>query len=300
MYQLEDEEFKQLIASTLNIRQILKKMGLSDSPTYYRYLRKRCEELNISPPKKYNNGNDELLMDYEKRKIITNNDIIQACSVNISRRSVLKHLGLNCKIGVNIKWINDKIKKLNIDTAHWLGSAYLKGKTHSRNKKIPIADILVINGPFAGTTYLKKRLINDKVLDKSCSRCGISNWMDESISLHLHHINGNREDNRLENLQLLCPNCHSQTSTYCGKKNKNNNKNSAYSLKITCKTCGAIICDSATCCKKCFAKTMEKIHWPPTNELIKMINDSNYVQVGKLLGVTDKAIKKRIKNHPND
>jgi Zn finger protein HypA/HybF involved in hydrogenase expression len=61
--------------------------------------------------------------------------------------------------------------------------------------------------------------IKEGLLIYKCYKCGIDSWNDEPINLQLEHINGNHFDNRLENLTLLCPNCHSQTKTFCRKKN---------------------------------------------------------------------------------
>jgi hypothetical protein len=66
--------------------------------------------------------------------------------------------------------------------------------------------------------YIKRRLIAAGLKQNSCERCGISEWEDEPLSLALHHINGDGDDNRLENLALLCPNCDSQTPNF-GSKN---------------------------------------------------------------------------------
>lgn len=73
-----------------------------------------------------------------------------------------------------------------------------------------------------GTSGIKKRILKENLLDYKCKECGLeSEWNGKLISLHLDHINGVNNDNRLENLRFLCPNCHSQTETYCGKKHKN-------------------------------------------------------------------------------
>lgn len=65
---------------------------------------------------------------------------------------------------------------------------------------------------------LKKRLIDEGLKENKCERCGITEWMGEPITFQLDHINGNHSDNRLENLQILCPNCHSQTATWGMKR----------------------------------------------------------------------------------
>lgn len=68
--------------------------------------------------------------------------------------------------------------------------------------------------------HLKQRLLRDGLKDGRCECCGIGSWRDRPLSLALHHINGVRDDNRLENLQLLCPNCHSQTDTFSGRNGR--------------------------------------------------------------------------------
>lgn len=70
---------------------------------------------------------------------------------------------------------------------------------------------------------VRKRIIQDNLLDYKCAICGVSEWNEKKISLELDHINGINYDNRLENLRFLCPNCHSQTSTY-GSRNQQLNQ----------------------------------------------------------------------------
>lgn len=67
---------------------------------------------------------------------------------------------------------------------------------------------------------IRSEIIKNKLLPYMCDKCGISEWKGNSLSLHLDHINGINNDNRLDNLRFLCPNCHSQTDTYCGKANR--------------------------------------------------------------------------------
>ena len=67
---------------------------------------------------------------------------------------------------------------------------------------------------------LRNRIIKNELIPYKCAICGITEWLDKNLSLELDHINGVNNDNRLENLRFLCPNCHSQTITYGSKNQK--------------------------------------------------------------------------------
>jgi hypothetical protein len=81
---------------------------------------------------------------------------------------------------------------------------------------IPDEKVFAANGPPLHGPSLVKRLLA-KGWDYCCAICGINEWCGQRLVLHLDHINGINNDNRLENLRLLCPNCHSQTPTYCNR-----------------------------------------------------------------------------------
>ena len=94
-----------------------------------------------------------------------------------------------------------------------------KGTKRGRYRtRIPTEEILEGKHPQYQTYKLRNRLIEESILGYECSACGINDHMGIPISLELDHINGDRRDHRLENLRLLCPNCHSQTPTYRSKK----------------------------------------------------------------------------------
>lgn len=137
-----------------------------------------------------------------------------------SYAQVLKKLDLK-PIGGNYRILKRKILLLGLDTSHFTGKGHLKGKTHDwNNTKISLEEILVEDSNYQ-SYKLKIRLLKENLIENICSECGTKNeWNGKELSLHLDHKNGINTDNRIENLRLLCPNCHSQTSTYAGKNKK--------------------------------------------------------------------------------
>jgi 5-methylcytosine-specific restriction endonuclease McrA len=94
--------------------------------------------------------------------------------------------------------------------------AVKRGAVVSRRHGAPIESWLMSDRP-QSRGNLKRRLIREGLKASHCELCGISGWLGKPLSLALHHINGDGRDNRLENLQLLCPNCHSQTENFAGR-----------------------------------------------------------------------------------
>jgi hypothetical protein len=139
-----------------------------------------------------------------------------AVAANHSIAGVLAAIGQGIS-GSNYRRVHNLIAQLHLDTSHWTGQAYLRGRTHSWSPALPLADILVERSTYAGGGRLKRRLVRAGLLRDACADCGISEWQGRRLVLQLDHVNGVRDDNRLENLRLLCPNCHSQTATYCGR-----------------------------------------------------------------------------------
>jgi 5-methylcytosine-specific restriction endonuclease McrA len=94
-----------------------------------------------------------------------------------------------------------------------------KGVTKKDNgNKIPLKEILEGKHPYYQTNKLRKRLISEGYKTGECEICHITEWNGQPITIELDHIDGNRNNHSLENLKMLCPNCHSQTPTFRGKK----------------------------------------------------------------------------------
>jgi Zn finger protein HypA/HybF involved in hydrogenase expression len=103
-----------------------------------------------------------------------------------------------------------------------LGLEFKNGGQNKGNYlKFSTEDILSGLHPQYSTLKLKKRLIKEKILEEKCSECGIMEWNGKEIILQLDHIDGNPKNHLLSNLRLLCPNCHSQTETFCGRNKRN-------------------------------------------------------------------------------
>jgi hypothetical protein len=146
-----------------------------------------------------------------------------AVANNISIGGVLHALGCGVS-GTNYRRVHNMVRDLHLDTSHWLGAAYLRGKTHSWSPAIPLSEILVERSTYTDRMRLKRRLVAAGLVPYACADCGISEWQDRPLVRQLDHLNGVGDDNRLENLRLLCPNCHSQTSTYCGRNARQGRK----------------------------------------------------------------------------
>jgi hypothetical protein len=97
--------------------------------------------------------------------------------------------------------------------------AVKRGELVTRPQGAPIETYLV-SGRRTNRTHLKQRLLAEGLKENKCERCGIRSWLGEPLSMALHHINGDGLDNRLENLALLCPNCHAQTPNFSGRNRK--------------------------------------------------------------------------------
>jgi len=113
---------------------------------------------------------------------------------------------------LNIKYdtLNKYFKKFNIDYA---GNQNRKGIAHTE-LHADINDYLTLNGKYIKASLLRLRLIKSGLKEEKCECCGLTMWMGKKIPLELHHKNGNHYDNRLENLQVLCSNCHSIAHNY--------------------------------------------------------------------------------------
>lgn len=154
-----------------------------------------------------------------KTKRWTESQLKKTASESYSIRQVLKKIGLK-EAGGNYTQIKKYLLLFNIDTSHFRGKAWNKGLKGIGKPVLSLKKILVKNSNFQ-SYKLKKRLFSAKLKPEHCEICG---WAEKTpdgrLPIELDHINGDRKDNRLVNLRILCPNCHSLQLTHRGKNIK--------------------------------------------------------------------------------
>ena len=235
------------------------------------------------------------------------------------------------------------LKENGFNTSSILGR-HIKRYDDTGIPKKWLSEILTKNST-GNSNSLKKRLIEYGVKEYRCEnpKCGISSWCGEDIVLQLHHINGDHYDNRLENLVLLCPNCHSQTSNFTsknssdslnsilekiaideaksgkenllrfeetrkreikenrikqGKYTEEERKNLKRPVKRFCKQCGKIITGKGKifCSLECMTQFQRERSGFSIEDIVKKAEKcKTLIELGKSFGVTDSAIKKRLK-----
>ena len=144
----------------------------------------------------------------------TKADFEEAISRSFSIASVCRYLGLK-PTGGNYRVVHKAIEQYDLDISHFTGQGWNVGLKFRPKKTIDIKDVLVKDSYYQ-SYKLKRRLLKEGIKERRCECCGLEKWQGVVIPLELHHINGDNKDHRMENLVLLCPNCHALTDNYRG------------------------------------------------------------------------------------
>ena len=138
---------------------------------------------------------------------------------------VMRKIGYK-SIGGNARdTVNRRIQELNLDISHWNPHLY-------QSQRISLEDYFV-KGVRRNGSNLRNKLLKNHLLEYKCAICGNEGyWNGQPITLQVDHINGDHNDNRLENLRFLCPNCHSQTETFAGRNCEYATPKASFDIKI--------------------------------------------------------------------
>ena len=240
---------------------------------------------------------------------------------NFSVAECLRKLGLR-PAGGNYKYFNRLVEYFNLDTCHFTGQGWSVGKKISNsNRGISLDKILIENSTFVSSNHLRKKLLKEGIKLHKCEKCLHEVWNNLPIPLELEHCNGINTDNRIENLLLLCPNCHAQTDHYRGKnklgytyESREKRRIELDKIEILIKEekvkikseqkkilpslceCGNTKTKKAKLCRDCdYVERGSKIR-PSIFQLMEDFKElKNFVQVGKKYGVSDNSVRKWLK-----
>lgn len=249
-------------------------------------------------------------------KKYTKEELVNAVEKSYSIASVCRELKIR-PVGGNYKTINSLIKEFSLDISHFTGKGWNYGQNYIHfGKKYNLSEILIENSPYKSSTKLKVRLIKDGLKLKECEVCKLSIWMNKEMPLELNHKNGNNTDNRIENLEIICCNCHAQTYNYRGKniisykfeKIKNEFINNKLFLKKDfeiieklCFNCGKECSrkHNKFCSTECYREYEKKENkMPKVPELLESFKvNKNFVKVGLSFGVSDNTVRKWCLNY---
>lgn len=191
----------------------------------------------------------------------------------------------------------------------------LKVRWNSSSRRITSFDDVFCKHSHYPRGKVKNFLLDENFFENICSICGLIEWMDKSISLQLDHIDGDRHNNQLDNLRLLCPNCHAQTPTFSRRKSmvlvkeKKTESDFIDAIKTSENARQALIKLGLQAFGGNYdrirkVKQKKKVEFkprtskiPPMEELLDKVSKHSFIEVGEQYGVSDNAVRKWLRKY---
>jgi hypothetical protein len=211
----------------------------------------------------------------------------------------LRRMGLRAA-GGNYKTLQRHLAYYDVSIDHFEPNWSLR---HTRDyRATPLDEILVENSPYH-RGHLKRRLYDSGLKERQCELCGQGEmWQGRSMALILDHINGVATDNRIENLQIVCPNCAATLDTHCGRKNRRDVAPRACTYcsqefipKFPSQRYCSQICGSHRSGSRAPQPDRRKVARPSYERLLAELETMSFVAVGRMYGVSDNAVRKWIR-----
>lgn len=230
-----------------------------------------------------------------RQPLYSRDDAAGAVAASNSISETLRRLGLR-DAGGNHRTLRRHLERWGISTAHFDPNVGRRRGGHAR--ATPLAEILV-EGSSYSRGHLKERLYNAGLKQPRCELCGQGpTWRGREMSLILDHVNGVPDDNRIDNLRIVCPNCAATLDTHCGK-------NLALRTDRRCDGCGGSFRPSFArqqfCSRACAASrprpAKRKVERPDRDRLAAEVSALGYCGVARRYGVSDNAVRKWMRQY---
>lgn len=252
------------------------------------------------------------------RRKWTLEELRKAVKTSTNMSATLRKLRLSVRQG-NYITIQKYIDEHGLDTSHWQKGKPSYRVEYNNPNELSVEEVFVEGSTYVSSNNLKKKALKHGLLENKCYECGlIKEWNEKPIVMVMDHKNGIRNDHRIENLRLLCPNCNSQLPTHCGKnkdrvpkyyceeceklldhKRKSGLCVECYREKRRskipriCSDCNNPISrNKGEMCPSCASKKRRKVKRPTKEVLAKDIDNLSWLAIGRKYGVSDNAVRK--------
>jgi hypothetical protein len=213
------EALEPIVKASRSLAEVMRRLGLRPTGGNFRHIAARVRRAELDTSHfAYGRSTDWV-------RAIPEATLRQLVSEARSFAQVLERLDMPT-VGRPHATLKRRVAELGIDTSHFRGESWARGlsaKTNEalargvRKRSFTDEQVFVENSPVYNGPALIRRLLA-RGWTYECAWCGLAEWRGQRLVLHLDHANGVHNDNRFENLRLLCPNCHSQTETYCNRR----------------------------------------------------------------------------------